>query len=500
MINGITVKVLGDYGPFSRIGKSIGYLVCIGKSSYLVDCGAPIFQQLGGHGLKAINGLIITHCHDDHKRWFSDHALFNMYAADVSKMVFLLTTEWINTELIKSSRSALEISLSPDSKRIVDIPYESYISHKTIGPHPKYKIVSVNKGNGILCLQIVDRDGKAIGPDRAKIVINKKTGRPRMLFKDPDYGEWIEPESFYPFSSEVFYEKDKNVYKDPEGFTIEAVKDHVWHGLSGIGVRFKTENESLLFSSDTVHDKELWRQLYSEKRTTRIPLTQKEFVEASFIYGDINDYIERTWSEERFHDAAASFNDSVVIHDIAIRDSIVHTDYRRLHNTVLQKDKTILTHSPDRMTSEWVLSDAGKSFRIKGGDFFELVGEKLYPLDADIYHKEAGKYYVGYKSAQGKTTLYENDGALHLSQGEKSGAGSPLYQVDLYECIAGKYFPVLEDKKSVYWERPDGEIELVELCKEGSRGKVIDNYRDCLSDLQPKPASSAGFQPAGSLY
>ena len=297
----------------------------------------------------------------------------------------------------------------------------------------------------------------------------------------------------------MFYEKDKNVYKDPEGFTIEAVKDHVWHGLSGIGVRFKTENESLLFSSDTVHDKELWRQLYSEKRTTRIPLTQKEFVEASFIYGDINDYIERTWSEERFHDAVASFNDSVVIHDIAIRDSIVHTDYRRLHNTVLQKDKTILTHSPDRMTSEWVLSDAGKSFQIKGGDFFELVGEKLYPLDADIYHKEAGKYYVGYKKrAQGKTTIYENDGALHLSQREKSGAGSPLYQVDLYECIAGKYFPVLEDKKSVYWERPDGEIELVELCKEGSRGKVIDNYRDCLSDLQPKPAGSAGFQPAGS--
>jgi len=480
MINGITVKVLGDCGPFSTIGKSIGYQVRIGKSSYLVDCGAPIFQQLGGEGLQSINGLIVTHCHDDHKRWFSDHALYNRYALNASKMVFLLTTELINDELLKTSRAALEISLSLDSKRIVDIPYDALVSHKVIGPHPKYKIITVNKGNGLLCLQIVDRDGKVIGPDRAKIVINKKTDRPRLLFKDPDYGEWIEPESFYSFSSEVFYEKDRNVYKDPEGFTIEAVKDHVWHGVSGIGVRFKTENESLIFSSDTAHDTELWRQLYLEKRTPRIPLTQKEFVEASIIYGDINDYIERTWSEERFHGAIESFNNSVVIHDIATRNSIVHTDYWKLNNTVLRKDKTILTHSPDRMTSEWVLSDVGKSFHIKGGDFFEVVGETLYPLNADVYHKEAGRYYVGYKSANGKTTVYEDDGILDLSQGKKSGLGSPLYQVDLYECIAGKYFPTLEDKKSIYWERADGKIELVKLFKEGSSGKVVDHCRDNL--------------------
>ena len=37
MSDGITVKVLGDFGPFSRMGKSIGYQVTIGKSSYLID-------------------------------------------------------------------------------------------------------------------------------------------------------------------------------------------------------------------------------------------------------------------------------------------------------------------------------------------------------------------------------------------------------------------------------------------------------------------------------
>ena len=34
-------------------------------------------------------------------------------------------------------------------------------------------------------------------------------------------------------------------------------------------------------------------------------------------------------------------------------NSIVHTDYEKLHNTVLKKDRTILTHGPDRFVSEW---------------------------------------------------------------------------------------------------------------------------------------------------
>lgn len=61
MSDGITVRILGDYGPFPRMGKSIGYQIIIGQSSYLIDCGAPLFQQIGGHGLKEVRGLIITH-------------------------------------------------------------------------------------------------------------------------------------------------------------------------------------------------------------------------------------------------------------------------------------------------------------------------------------------------------------------------------------------------------------------------------------------------------
>ena len=146
------------------------------------------------------------------------------------------------------------------------------------------------------------------------------------------------------------------------------------------------------------------------KRPQRSSLTRKEFDAASVIYDDINDYIERTWSKERFQDAVNAFKDAVVIHDIAVRNSVVHTDYRKLKNTTLQKDKTILTHSPDTMTSHWVLSETGKCFKIKGKVFFEVVGDTLYPCNADIYHKEAGKYYVGYKNTEGMYTVYEKTG------------------------------------------------------------------------------------------
>ena len=51
-------------------------------------------------------------------------------------------------------------------------------------------------------------------------------------------------------------------------------------------------------------------------------------------------------------------DNAVVIHDVSVRDSVVHTSYNKLNKTVLDKDKTILTHSPDRITSSWVIASA----------------------------------------------------------------------------------------------------------------------------------------------
>ncbi len=481
MTDGITVRILGDFGPFSRLGKSIAYQVTIGESTYLIDCGAPLFQQLGSRKLREIKGLIITHCHDDHNRWFTDLALFNMYESGADHKVFYLASEDVHDELVKASGPALDRSLSNDSKNIIDIACEQYTDYRIIGPRAGYRIIRADEGRGKTALYIIDRNGNIAGPDTAKIVISEKTKRPRMLFKDPDYREWVEPEGFYPFSSTVFYEEDKNIYHGPGGFAIEAIKAPVWHGIPCTGIKITTGRETLVFSSDTVHNKDLWQQLYTEKRTQRLKMSKKEFDSAAVLYGDINDYIERVWSEERYREASAAFNDAVVIHDVSAGNSIVHTDYEKLDNTFLEKDYVLLTHSLDRITSEWALCDTGKRFRIRGKRFFEMVADKLYPMNADIYHKEAGRYYVGYRSEKGRYMVYEKDGLPGLCRVEEAAAGKPLYRVEMYEDISGRYLPKLESKDTMYMERTDGRIELVEFTNEGSRGRIVEDYRDSLT-------------------
>ncbi|GBE05622.1 MAG TPA: hypothetical protein ENG95_03170 [Nitrospirae bacterium] len=480
MKDGITLYVLGDSGPFSRMGKSIGYRVTIGKSSYLVDCGAPLFQQIGGHGLKEISGLTVTHCHDDHKRWFTDLALFNMYAADFTNRVSLLTSEAIHDDLVATSAAALDRSLTRDSSKVIDIAYEDYIDYEIVGPRARYRITSVEEGNGKTGLYVIDTAGNVAGSEKAKIVISNKTRRPRLLFRDPDSKEWIEPENYYPFSSNVFYGEDKNIYRDKEGFTIEAIKAPVWHGVPAVGFKFSTDKETLVFSSDTVNDLDLWKRLYTKKRKQTPGMSKKEFEAASVIYGDINDYIERVWSKERYDQAIHAYDSAIVIHDISVNAGAVHTDYRGLKNSTLKQNRTILTHGPDKITSEWVLCNSEKNFRIKGNKFFEKVDDRLYPLNADVYHKDAGKYYVGYKNERGLYTVNDNEGLLDLSREGAAGPGRPLFKVDLYEVIAGRFYPKLEDENSSYRTRKDGRVELVESTEEGSRGRIVEDYRDRL--------------------
>jgi ribonuclease BN (tRNA processing enzyme) len=484
MNDGIIVRVLGDYGPFSRIGKSIGYQVTIGLSTFLVDCGSPLFQQIGGHGMKHIKGLLITHCHDDHKRWFSDMALFNMYAPDIRSRLALFTSEEVNEGLVRSSAPSLNTSLSSDSLRIVDIAYDDYIDYGIIGPRSRYRIVNEHNADGCSRLYVADRDGNRVGPDRAKIIISSRSGHCRLLFKDPDYGEWIEPESFYGFSSQAFYEPDRNIFQGEDGFTIEAIKAPVWHGVPSIGLKFSTQEESLVFSADTVHDLELWRKLATERRTPERPVYGREFESAEIIHGDINDYIERTWSEERYNEAVGTFTDAAVVHDVSIRYSVVHTDYAALDRTVLTREQTLLTHSPDRMTSEWPLSQAGKYFLIKDHCFMEIVGELLYPLKADIYHKEEGRFYAGFKNPVGATGVYDKNGILSVEGDGTADKGEIIYRVDLYEDIAGGYYPRLDQAGAEYVERRDGRVEIVEFGEQGSRGRVVENCRQLLVESQ----------------
>jgi ribonuclease BN (tRNA processing enzyme) len=483
MGDGITVKVLGDFGPFSSMGKSIGYEVIVGESSYLVDCGSPLFQQIGGEGLKKIKGLIVTHCHDDHKRWFTDLALFKRYTSDARRRILFITSEEVNDEIVSASSAALDRTLSDDSKKVVDVAYEDYVRYQIIGPRAKYHIVSVDEGRGKTGLYIKDWEGNIVDPGKAKIIISNKSRRARMLFKDPDYREWIEPSSFYPFSSNIFYEESKNIFRDEEeGLTIQAVKEHAWHGIPVIGVKIQAGEDTLIFSSDTINDVNLWKDLCTEKYVQTLNMSQRDFESASVIYGDINDFIERVWSEERYKEAVETFADAIVIHDVCTEPSAVHTDYRLLQRSSLNKDRAILTHSPDRITSEWALCDREKSFKIKGKKFSEIVGDKLYPMNADIYYKENGRYLVGYRNEKGSYTVYDKDGFLSLSNKNEPDIGTPLFDVDLYEDISGKYFPTLGNKNVVYRERNDGEVEMVEFTDKGSTGRIVENHRDRLKE------------------
>lgn len=483
MSDGITIKILGDFGPFSRIGKSIGYQILRGGHSYLIDCGSPLFHEISGHELKIVDGLFITHCHDDHKRWFTDLVLFYMYARDVHQKLLLLTSDDIHGELIKSSGPALDRSLSQDSKKVIDIPHDEYVQYRMLGPQARYKIVVRHEGNGKTGLYVLDSAGNKVEPEKAKIVISRKTGRPRMLLKDPDYGEWVEPESFYPFSSTTFYEENRNVFHDAEGLTVEAVKAPVWHGIPGIGLRITTPHEKLLFTSDTIHNRNLWKELYKEKRIQSLGnMSGSEFESSPVLIGDINDYIERAWSEERYKEAVKAFEDVIVIHDVAMSNSVVHTDYERLDETGLLRRKTILTHSPDRITSEWVLCDVGKTIRIVGNEFYEVVDKNLYLMDADIYVKDVGKYYVGYRRDNGRYRVYEKDGLLAVSPEERQDDGATfLYKVDLYEDVSGRYFPKIDDSNARYFKRLDGKVERMEFTEEGSMGRVVEDQRGRVS-------------------
>ena len=477
-INEIKLNVLGDFGPFSSAGKSIGYQVSIGGDSFLVDCGSPLFNQIGGKGIQGIKGLIVTHCHDDHKRWFTDLALYYKYATSSSKKLFLLSSEEVTSELMRSSASAMNRTLSDDSSTIIDLPFEEFTERHIIGPRALYRIEEI-RSNEARVYGVIDSDGNRVPQDRAKVVINPLTGLPRMLFRDPDYQEWVEPESFYAFNSTVFYEEDRNIFEG-EGYRIEAIKAPVWHGLPGIGLRFSTDKETLLFTSDTVHDTELWKRLSETKITPKADISSREFLDSGLIHGDINDYIERLWSKERYEKAMNSFEGAIVIQDVSLKGSIVHTDYDKLDNTKLDRKKTVLTHSPDAITSEWMLSYSGKSYVIRGGMILEQVEGLEYRLDADIYHKEDGKLFIGYKRDRGAYSIYDNDGILSIHPSAvppPPGAGKMLFRVDLYEDISGRYFPRLDSTDKSYIVRADGKVELVKHTASGSTGQLVESLR-----------------------
>ena len=65
--------------------------------------------------------------------------------------------------------------------------------------------------------------------------------------------------------------------------------------------------------------------------------------------------------------------------------------------------------------------------------------------------------------------------------------GKPLFQVDLFEDLSGRYFPVLDDDNSSYRERRDGKVEIVTFHDKGSTGLLAGNEKRRVSTGEAPP-------------
>ena len=472
----ITFDVLGNTTPFSMMGESSGYMVTVDGSSYLLECGSPVFPFLGYKGIADIKGIFATHSHEDHKRWFTDIVLFTFYNPLFKHKVRLISSDVILEEYAKNSKGALERSLSPDSKRVVDIPYNNMVEEVVIGAKGKYGIkLKTNAHEGTFYYLVEDRNGKRIGPEKAKIVINPDANRPRLLLKDDESGEWVEPGSYYPFSATSFYESDQNIFVDEEaGLTVKAIKSSAWHGVPTVALKFMTDENSIIFSADTVYKPSLWKELCEEYRPQKFEtISREDFEKSSVIYGNINDFIERTWSRERYEAAMSAYKDAIIIHDVARKKSIVHTDYPDIENAPIEH--LVFTHNPDNLTAWRPVLTSGKKLVCRKGKPYESVRGKLYPFDADVYVHHFSSDFVGYQSEKGPYRVIKKDKLLGIVQSADPEKG--LMNVDLYQDVGGEYFPVLDDPNKYYDVRRDGKVEAVTVNENTSRGKVVENVR-----------------------
>jgi len=172
----------------------------------------------------------------------------------------------------------------------------------------------------------------------------------------------------------------------------------------------------------------------------------------------------------------------VVIHDVARKNSVVHTDYTDIADAAIED--LIFTHNPDNLTAWRPILTSGKRLVLQNGKPYEAVKGSLYPFDADVYIHHFACNMVGYRSRRGAYQVIEQKGFLGVMETQKSRSG--LMRVDLYEDIGGEYFPVLQDPKKFYTVRTDGKVEEVTLNKESSSGVVVESSRRSLKRAAPR--------------
>jgi len=205
-------------------------------------------------------------------------------------------------------------------------------------------------------------------------------------------------------------------------------------------------------------------------------LSRSTFEKRSVIYGDINDFIERTWSRQRYVTAVNAYRDAVVIHDVARKDSIVHTDYADIADAPIQE--LLFTHSPDNLTSLRPVLTSHRKLVLRDGRVYDAVKGRLHPFDADVYVHHFSRDLVGYRAENGAYKVIGNNGLLGIA--EAGGPEKELLKVDLFEDIRGEYYPLLKETNQSYVVREDGKVEEVTRFHDSSTGRVVQDLRGTL--------------------
>lgn len=480
-LSNLTLDVIGDSGPFSRLGKSIGYLLEVGDSRYLVDCGAPIFQILGSDGLNELDGIIATHGHEDHKRWFTDFALYQKFNRPEGNRVTLYGSRTILENYRVASAAAFEKTLSANSDRIRTLTFDDFVESVRIGPEPRYRIEQRDDENGPHPGRVVDRSGEPCPPDRAKIVKPPGAVIPRMLFKDPVEEVWVDPESFYSFGDERFYVQENS----PEtllsdGLSVRPLQAPAWHGPPTTSLLFECSGQELFLSSDTVYDPELWKNLTQQhpqdsNRTA-------EFEEKYYLENPLENYVEQTWSEERLRKALAAYDRSgPCLHDVSGPDSTVHTSYDEIEH--FDRD-LLLTHSPDEFVATHPLAHLGKTYELHNGNLLERTRTgDCHPPTADCYVKKYSDYYVGYEDPGGNYFLVKWGPGNYDVTDERPGNEEDyekITPVALYRDIGGEYFPILESEDEEYFVRADDAVVKLTHNQAQTAGVTVTGHREDL--------------------
>ncbi len=417
---GISVEVLGDSTLFSRQGKGVAYLIRAGRTGLLLECGADPFRPLGPEGITGLSGVIVTHAHFDHHRYLTELALHYRYA--LGRALPVLASEAVSRDLAGCSAPALVRTLSDDARRVLDVPYGKFIRDYRLGPRARYRLERCAVRGRVAWRAIDAATGCVAGPRRAKALVGKPGTAPRLLVFDREYGEWVDPEDFYSFGERAFYSGGNRSWRcKRSGLVVRALKAPSWHGPSSTAIMFERGKARLAFSSDTVYDPELWRNLAEKKRKQRLSMSRKRFLAAEELRGNIHHFTERTWSRRRLREAIRAYDGAVVFHDADYPGSVVHTIYAKLSAAAggasARWKGLVLTHTPERFTALHPISFPGASFGVTASGLAGLRGSPV------AWHKEGGRVYSLKKSKKGRYAMAFTEGGLKLERlkGRRSG-------------------------------------------------------------------------------